>query len=132
MNFDPLLAISPVDGRYASKTESLRESFSEYGLIRYRTIVELRWLQTLARHPQIDEVTLSDSAHGTIDTMILEFSLQDARRVKEIERETNHDVKAVEYFLQEKFADHAELHSASGFLHFACTSEDINLSLIHI
>ena len=126
MNVDPLMAVSPIDGRYASKTESLREPFSEYGLIRYRTIVELRWLQALARHPQIAEVELSSDAHGVIDDLISGFSLADAQRVKEIERETNHDVKAVEYFLQEKFADHAELNNASGFLHFACTSEDIN------
>lgn len=126
MNFDALMAISPIDGRYASKTEALRESFSEYGLIRYRTIVELRWLQALARHGQIAEVKLSNDAHALIDNMISDFSLQDAQRVKEIERETNHDVKAVEYFLQEKFADHDELSRTSGFLHFACTSEDIN------
>ena len=126
MNVDPLMAVSPIDGRYASKTESLRKPFSEYGLIRYRTIVELRWLQALARHPQIAEVALSGGAHSVIDDLISGFSLADAQRVKEIERETNHDVKAVEYFLQEKFADHAELNNASGFLHFACTSEDIN------
>ena len=126
MNVDPLMAVSPIDGRYASKTESLREPFSEYGLIRYRTIVELRWLQALARHPQIAEVALSSDAHSVIDNLISGFSLADAQRVKEIERATNHDVKAVEYFLQEKFADHAELNNASGFLHFACTSEDIN------
>ena len=126
MNVDPLMAVSPIDGRYASKTESLREPFSEYGLIRYRTIVELRWLQALARHPQIAEVALSGDAHSEIDDLISGFSLADAQRVKEIERATNHDVKAVEYFLQEKFADHAELNNASGFLHFACTSEDIN------
>ena len=126
MNVDPLMAVSPIDGRYASKTESLREPFSEYGLIRYRTIVELRWLQALARHPQIAEVALSGDAQSEIDNLISGFSLADAQRVKEIERATNHDVKAVEYFLQEKFADHAELNNASGFLHFACTSEDIN------
>ena len=126
MNSDPLMAISPVDGRYAGKTESLREIFSEYGLIRYRTIVELRWLQALARHPQITEVSLSDAAHASIDRMVDEFSLADAQRVKEIERKTNHDVKAVEYLLQEKFATDKELNAASGFLHFACTSEDIN------
>ena len=126
MNVDPLMAVSPIDGRYASKTESLRKRFSEYGLIRYRTIVELRWLQALARHPQIAEVAMSGDAHSVIDDLISGFSLADAQRVKEIERETNHDVKAVEYFLQEKFADHAELNNASGFLHFACTSEDIN------
>jgi adenylosuccinate lyase len=126
MNHDSLTAISPIDGRYAGKTESLRESFSEYGLIRYRTIVELRWLQALARHPQIAEVSLSPEANDLIDHMVSNFSVADARRVKEIEKETNHDVKAVEYLLQEKFADHEELNRSSGFLHFACTSEDIN------
>lgn len=126
MNFDPLTAISPVDGRYASKTAKLRDCFSEYGLIRYRTIVELRWLQALARHPKIAEVALSADAHATIDNMVDDFSVEHAKRVKEIERETNHDVKAVEYFLQEQFAEHNELSKASGFLHFACTSEDIN------
>jgi len=126
MTFDPLMAISPVDGRYASKTESLRHIFSEYGLIRYRTIVELRWLQALARHPQVVELTLSDDAHKLIDSFVKNFSLQDAQRIKDIEKQTNHDVKAVEYFLQEKFADQQALQHASGFLHFACTSEDIN------
>ena len=96
MNVDPLMAVSPIDGRYASKTESLRKPFSEYGLIRYRTIVELRWLQALARHPQIAEVAMSGDAHSVIDDLISGFSLADAQRVKEIERETNHDVKAVE------------------------------------
>ncbi len=121
-----LTAISPVDGRYASKTAPLSAEFSEYGLIRNRAIVELRWLQMLAREPGIPEVTLSESALDKIDELVASFDEADARRVKEIERTTNHDVKAVEYLLQEKFEDHAELSAVSGFLHFACTSEDIN------
>ena len=121
-----LTAISPVDGRYASKTAPLSAEFSEYGLIRNRAIVELRWLQMLAREPGIPEVTLSESALADIDDLVTSFNEADAARVKEIELTTNHDVKAVEYLLQEKFRDHAELEGVSGFLHFACTSEDIN------
>ncbi len=121
-----LTAISPVDGRYASKTAPLSAEFSEFGLIRNRAIVELRWLQLLAGDPGIAEVSLSAAALAEIDTMVSDFSEADAARVKEIERTTNHDVKAVEYFLQEKFESNAELNAVSGFLHFACTSEDIN------
>ncbi len=123
---ESLLAISPIDGRYASKTKSLQLIFSEYGLIRNRVIVELRWLQTLARHPEITELTLSDDAHQNIETMVADFSADDAARVKEIEMTTNHDVKAVEYFLKEQFDANEELAAAGNFLHFACTSEDIN------
>ena len=121
-----LTAISPVDGRYASKTAPLSAEFSEFGLIRNRAIVELRWLQALAAEPGIAEVTLSADALAAIDTLADDFSEADAARVKEIERTTNHDVKAVEYLLQEKFKDNSELAAVSGFLHFACTSEDIN------
>ena len=121
-----LTAISPVDGRYASKTAPLSAEFSEFGLIRNRAIVELRWLQALAAEPGIAEVTLSADAITAIDTLADDFSEADAARVKEIERTTNHDVKAVEYLLQEKFKDNSELAAVSGFLHFACTSEDIN------
>ncbi len=121
-----LTAISPVDGRYASKTAPLSAEFSEFGLIRNRAIVELRWLQLLAGEPGIAEVSLSAAALAEIDMMVSDFSEADAARVKEIERTTNHDVKAVEYFLQEKFESNAELNAVSGFLHFACTSEDIN------
>ncbi len=121
-----LTAISPVDGRYASKTAPLSAEFSEFGLIRNRAIVELRWLQLLAGDPGIAEVSLSAAALAEIDMMVSDFSEADAARVKEIERTTNHDVKAVEYFLQEKFECNAELNAVSGFLHFACTSEDIN------
>lgn len=121
-----LTAISPVDGRYASKTAPLSAEFSEFGLIRNRAIVELRWLQLLAGDPGIAEVSLSAAALAEIDMMVSDFSEADAARVKEIEHTTNHDVKAVEYFLQEKFESNAELNAVSGFLHFACTSEDIN------
>ena len=121
-----LTAISPVDGRYASRTAPLSAEFSEFGLIRNRAIVELRWLQALAAEPGIAEVSLSAEALAAIDTLADNFSEADAVRVKEIERTTNHDVKAVEYLLQEKFKDNSELAAVSGFLHFACTSEDIN------
>ncbi len=121
-----LTAISPIDGRYANKTALLKNEFSEYGLIRNRTIVELRWMQALAAEPGIPEVMLSTDACAHIDQLVHSFSEDDAIRVKEIERTTNHDVKAVEYLLQEKFATHPELSKISGFLHFACTSEDIN------
>ena len=123
---DNLLAISPIDGRYASKTEPLQLSFSEYGLIRNRTIVELRWLQTLAQNEAIVELTLSDKANEKIEQLISDFNIDDALRVKEIEATTNHDVKAVEYLLKEKFDSEDELSAACNFLHFACTSEDIN------
>jgi len=123
---ESLLAISPVDGRYAGKTESLSNYFSEYALIRYRTIVEVRWLQKLARCEEIEDFTLSEESLSTLDEMVEQFSFEDAQRVKEIEATTNHDVKAVEYLLQEKFAPNEELAAATNYLHFACTSEDIN------
>jgi adenylosuccinate lyase len=127
MDLSQLSAISPVDGRYGSKTESLRPIFSEYGLIRHRVIVEVRWLQALAQHPGIGEVPpLGQHAEHVLNDIIEKFSEQDAQRVKNIERTTNHDVKAVEYFLKEKIAGNAELEAVSEFIHFACTSEDIN------
>ncbi len=127
MELNTLTAVSPVDGRYASKTEPLRPIFSEYGLIRHRVLVEVRWLQSLADHPQIEEVPpLSEHARNLLDRIVERFSLEDARRVKAIERTTNHDVKAVEYFLKERIAGNAELEAISEFIHFACTSEDIN------
>ncbi|HHO69685.1 MAG TPA: adenylosuccinate lyase [Gammaproteobacteria bacterium] len=127
MELSPLTAISPVDGRYGSKTESLRPIFSEYGLIRHRVLVEVRWLQALAAHPGIPEVpAFSEHAERLLDDIVEKFSEQDAQRVKNIERTTNHDVKAVEYFLKEKIAGNAELEAVSEFIHFACTSEDIN------
>ncbi len=127
MKLSPLTAISPVDGRYGSKTAGLREIFSEYGLIRYRVQVEVRWLQALAANQEISEVpSLSKSADLFLNQIVEGFSLEDAERVKGIEKTTNHDVKAVEYFLKEKIADNAELASIQEFIHFACTSEDIN------
>src|SRR5690554_489419 len=122
-----LTALSPVDGRYAGKAEALREHFSEFGLIRARVIVEIRWLQRLAELAGITEVPpLSVEATAFLEALIRDFSLEDAERIKRIERTTNHDVKAVEYFLKEKIADQAELNAITEFVHFACTSEDIN------
>lgn len=127
MQLSALTALSPVDGRYGSKAAALREHFSEFGLIRARVIVEVRWLQRLAEHDQIAEVpSLSVEASAFLEQLIRDFSLEDAERIKEIERTTNHDVKAVEYFLKEKIADNAELNAVTEFIHFACTSEDIN------
>ena len=122
-----LTHLSPIDGRYADKVEPLRTILSEFGLIRYRVLVEVRWLQALAAEPKIAEVPpLSVAAQSVLEGIICGFSIDDAERVKTIERTTNHDVKAVEYFLKEKIAGHAELESVSEFIHFACTSEDIN------
>ncbi len=127
MDLSPLSAISPVDGRYGSKTEAFRPIFSEFGLIHHRVIVEIRWLQSLSRHPEIMEVaTFSEHANNVLNQIADNFSEEDAQRVKNIERTTNHDVKAVEYFLKEKIAGNEELEAASEFIHFACTSEDIN------
>ncbi len=122
MKLSALTAISPIDGRYASKTQALRSIFSEFGLIRYRVLVEIRWLQFLSAHPDIVEV----DAQPLLNALADNFSVEDAQRVKEIERTTNHDVKAVEYFIREKFASHPELMAINEFVHFACTSEDIN------
>jgi len=127
MQLSSLTAISSVDGRYAGRTASLREIFSEYGLIRYRVIVETRWFQALAASaffPQVPQ--LSSQAQAFLDGLVNDFGLQAAQRVKAIEATTNHDVKAVEYYLKECFAKHDELASLTEFLHFACTSEDIN------
>ncbi len=127
MELNSLTAISPIDGRYGSKTEDLRLIFSEFGLIRHRTLVEVRWLQHLAATSVIAEIPgFSAEASTRLDALITQFSLEDAQRVKTIERTTNHDVKAVEYFLKEKIAGSDELETVSEFIHFACTSEDIN------
>jgi adenylosuccinate lyase len=127
LHLSPLTAISPVDGRYGATTEALRPIFSEYGLIRQRVLVEIRWLQALAASPAIEEVpALSQTAHALLDGIAADFSEDDAARVKAIERTTNHDVKAVEYFLKERIAGDAELEAVAEFIHFACTSEDIN------
>ena len=127
MQLSALTALSPVDGRYGAKAAALREHFSEFGLIRARVIVEVRWLQRLADHSQIVEVPpLSVEATAFLEQLIRDFSVEDAERIKEIERTTNHDVKAVEYFLKEKIAGQPELNAVTEFIHFACTSEDIN------
>ncbi len=127
MELSALTAVSPVDGRYGGRTADLRPIFSEYGLIRHRVMVEVRWLQMLAAHDGIPEVpAFSEHASNQLDRIVAEFGAEDARRVKNIERTTNHDVKAVEYFLKEKIAGNAELEAVSEFIHFACTSEDIN------
>tara|TARA_B110000503_G_scaffold68107_1_gene106479 strand:- start:16126 stop:17496 length:1371 start_codon:yes stop_codon:yes gene_type:complete len=127
MDLSALTAVSPIDGRYGSKTVALREIFSEYGLIKRRVLVEVRWLQCLAAHPGITEVpTLSAAATGQLETIVDNFCEENASRIKDIERTTNHDVKAVEYFIKECFAGDSELEAIAEFVHFACTSEDIN------
>jgi len=127
MELNELTAISPVDGRYGSKTAAFRDLFSEFGLIKHRVLVEVRWFQALADNAMITEVPKLDSEALTILNNIVDnFSLSDADRIKTIERTTNHDVKAVEYFLKEKIQGNAVLESSTEFLHFACTSEDIN------
>ena len=127
MDLSALSAVSPIDGRYGGKTAPLREIFSEYGLIKRRVLVEVRWLQCLASHPGITEVpALSPAANAVLEGMLDDFSEVDARRIKDIESTTNHDVKAVEYFMKERFAGQQELEAIGEFVHFACTSEDIN------
>ena len=127
MDLSALTAVSPLDGRYGDKCTALRPIFSEYGLLRFRVEVEVRWLQQLASHPGIPEVpALSAAANAQLDSIVADFNEEDAGRIKAIERTTNHDVKAVEYFLKEKVAANAELNAISEFIHFACTSEDIN------
>ncbi len=122
-----LNAVSPVDGRYGSKTIALRNIFSEFGLIRFRVEVEVRWLQQLSRMAGVPEVpAFSAATNAFLDSIVTNFNSEDAQAVKDIERTTNHDVKAVEYFLKNKFAGNAELEAVLEFVHFACTSEDIN------
>ncbi|SEL57320.1 adenylosuccinate lyase [Atopomonas hussainii] len=127
MQLSTLTAVSPVDGRYASKADALRPIFSEFGLIRFRVIVEIRWLQRLAAHPQVQEVApFSAEAQALLNNLADNFNVEHAQRIKEIERTTNHDVKAVEYFLKEQVKNLPELDKINEFIHFACTSEDIN------
>jgi len=122
-----LLALSPLDGRYATKVDALRPIFSEYGLIQARVRVEIEWLLALARESGMGELApFSPAQIARLRALVADFSLEDAARVKEIERTTNHDVKAVEYFIKERLGDAAELAPALEFVHFACTSEDIN------
>ncbi|HKM27708.1 MAG TPA: adenylosuccinate lyase [Thiopseudomonas sp.] len=127
MQLTSLTAVSPVDGRYGSRTSALRPIFSEYGLIRNRVLVEVRWLQRLAAHAGVTEVApFSDTANAALNELAENFQLEHAERVKEFERTTNHDVKAVEYLLKEQAQKLPELAKVTEFIHFACTSEDIN------
>lgn len=127
MQLDALTAVSPIDGRYGAKTAILRDVFSEYGLIKRRVLVEVRWLQSLAALPELTEVApLSAEASHLLDQLASGFSVADAAAIKEIEATTNHDVKAVEYFIKSAIAGNSELAKASEFVHFGCTSEDIN------
>ncbi|MEE8539333.1 MAG: adenylosuccinate lyase [Woeseiaceae bacterium] len=127
MEHTSLRALSPVDGRYAGKVEPLRDIFSEYGLIRYRVLVEIRWLQWLADEPDIGEVApLSPVVKDMLNRIVDEFSTDDAERVKKIEATTNHDVKAVEYYIRDKIGGGADIGNIGDFIHFGCTSEDIN------
>lgn len=127
MELSSLTAISPIDGRYSSKCDALRDIFSEYGLLKYRVQVEVTWLKKLAACEGIPEVpALSAVASDFLDGIVKNFSINDAQRIKDIEKTTNHDVKAVEYFLKEQVAKVPELAKISEFIHFSCTSEDIN------
>jgi len=127
MKVSALRAISPADGRYADKVSGLRDIFSEYGLIRFRVLVEVRWLQCLSDEPEISELgPLSSVMKDVLNNIVDDFSPDDAERIKNIEAKTNHDVKAVEYFIREKLGDGPETQPLKDFLHFSCTSEDIN------
>ncbi|MEQ9023307.1 MAG: adenylosuccinate lyase [Pseudomonadales bacterium] len=127
MQLSELNAVSPIDGRYGNKTADLKSIFSEFGLISARVEVEIRWLQGLAGHPQIPEVpALSDEANAVLNKIVEKFSETDAAAIKDIEKTTNHDVKAVEYFIKQRIHCNPELKTISEFVHFACTSEDIN------
>ena len=127
MALTPLTALSPLDGRYHNKLAALRETFSELALIRQRVRVEIEWLKTLAASPSIGEVPpFSPSTLAQLDEIVTRFSEADGESVKAIEAKTNHDVKAVEYFLRDKLAGNREVAKVAEFIHFACTSEDIN------
>ncbi len=127
MELSTLTSISPLDGRYAEKTQDLRPIFSEFGLMKFRVLVEVRWLQALAKNPEIAEIgPFSPHIYHQLENIAQNFSEADAQRIKNIENTTKHDVKAVEYFIREKIAGNAELSAVSEFVHFACTSEDIN------
>jgi adenylosuccinate lyase len=127
MTFDNLTSISPIDGRYSAKTGPLKAIFSEYGLVKYRLLVEVRWLEAMSKNSQISEVPeFSLKSKNVLSNIVDNFSLEDARVIKGIEKTTNHDVKAVEYFLKEKVSSTPELQNVNEFIHFACTSEDIN------
>ena len=127
MQLTALSAISPIDGRYADKTWDLRSICSEYGLIRYRLIVEVRWLQALAAEPEVGDIEpFSAEATEFLDSLVNEFDINEGQQVKSIEDTTNHDVKAVEYYLRNKIKNVEEIAHVNEFIHFGCTSEDIN------
>lgn len=121
-----LTNISPIDGRYHNKVDNLREVFSEFGLIKYRVLVEVRWLQFMNNFNGVTEVNFDDDANNFLNNIVDNFNIENASRIKEIEQTTNHDVKAVEYFLKEQIKGNSELEKVAEFIHFACTSEDIN------
>lgn len=126
-NHNPLTALSPLDGRYGASMDALRPFFSEFGLIRFRTLVEIEWLKLLAGTPQIPEIPpFSSSTLEQLDTLVRAFSVDDAHQIKVLEQRTNHDVKALEYWLRDRLADNAEVMACVEFIHFGCTSEDIN------
>ena len=127
MSAHTLTALSPLDGRYAAKLDPLRSHFSEFGLIRNRVRVEIAWLRALAADAQIGEVpAFSRATLDELDAVVRDFSVNDAAAIKAIEARTNHDVKAMEYWLKDRLANNAEVTGVSEFIHFACTSEDIN------
>lgn len=127
LELSELTAVGPLDGRYGSKVGGLKGIFSEYGLIRFRVAVECRWLQHLSTIPQVEEVpALGKDATALLDALATNFTVEDAMLVKNVERTTNHDVKAVEYVLKEKISVNDELKRILEFVHFACTSEDVN------
>jgi len=127
MNYSSLMAISPLEGRYQEKVSGLRPIFSEYGLIKFRVTVEIRWLQMLSDHANLPELPrLTHHANAVLESIIENFSEQDAQRIKHIESGINHDVKAVEYFIKERIENNTELQAIHEFIHFGCTSEDIN------
>jgi adenylosuccinate lyase len=127
MDLTSLKALSPADGRYADKVQALRSIFSEFGLIRFRVLVEVRWLQSLADEPSIKELEpLSPVMKDMLNHIVDDFSTEDAKRIKKIEAKTNHDVKAVEYFIRERIGTGSDSTNLADFIHFACTSEDIN------
>jgi len=127
MDLSALTAISPVDGRYQNKTDVLKPIFSEYGLFKFRVLVEIEWLKKLSKIPNIEEIeSFSADSTSLLDNIKNNFSIEDAKKIKEIEKTTNHDMKAVEYFIREKIQSDPKLKNISQFIHFACTSEDIN------
>ena len=126
LSYSPLTALSPLEGRYFSKSAELREFFSEYALIKYRYQVELSWFLSLAQNPQIKELAISSTAEDYLNELINNFDENTAQKIKDLEKITNHDVKAVEYQIRSDFEKNAELKNYLSFIHFSCTSEDIN------